>query len=138
MKKFSRPALLIGAALSISALALPQLDTLLKGAGIYVVIQKVGPEINKALNSLTKHSDTPTDATKVVPIISFGSGTAAGAAQVKGAKTQVDKVVSVLQIEGKALGSVRIKALIPISSKSAKDTKPVDGVGVSGLIDIKI
>ena len=122
----------------MTALGLTQLDTLIKGAGIYVVIQKVGPQINKAINGLTKHSDTNRSYTKVVPIISFGSGAAAGAAQVMGAQSQVEKVTSVLQMEGKALGAVRFKALIPIASKDARDTHSVDGVGVSGIVDIKL
>lgn len=133
-----RSLFIAASALGLAALGATQLDTIIKGAGIYAVIQKLGPQINKAINGVTKHEDSYKASTKVVPIISFGSGTAAGAAQVMGSKSQVDKVTSVLQMEGKALGAIRFKALIPIASKDARDTHAVDGVGVSGIVDIKI
>lgn len=136
--KSKRTILAVTIVLGLAAVASTQLDTILKGAGLYAVIQKVGPEINRAINGVTKHSDTNKSYTKVVPIISFGSGTAAGAAQVMGSKSQVEKVTTVLQMEGKALGAIRFKALIPIASKDARDTHSVDGVGVSGIVDIKL
>ena len=136
--KLSKSAFAVASALALSAIGVSQLDTILKGAGIYAIIQKLGPQINKGINGVTKHSDSSRSYTKVVPIISFGSGTAAGAAQVMGSQSQVEKVTSVLQMEGKALGAIRFKALIPIASKDPRDTPAVDGVGVSGLVDIKL
>ena len=80
--------------------------------------------------------------TKVVPILSVGIGrsSAIGAAQVMGAPSQVDKVVAVAQPEADLFGrTVRIRGLIPVSSKDVvKDIKTVDGVGITGLVDIRL
>ena len=78
-------------------------------------------------------------ATKVVPIISFGSGGHIGAAQVMGSSEQVARVEAVLQVEGDFNGrTFRVKALIPSDSKNPLKFSRVQGVGVSAVIDVKI
>lgn len=123
-----------------SAFAGFQLDKLLKGGGIAFIIQKSGPQINGQINKLSGHKDTETAATKVVPIISIGKSTAVGGAQVLGARKNVDAVKAVAQIEGDFLGSVRIKALIPIATDrpGGGSLSRVEGVGVSGILDIRL
>src|SRR5579883_3227219 len=130
-------AALLLSLVTISASA--QLDTLLKGGGIAFLVSKFGPDINKALNSLTKTQPNAQFDTKVVPVLSAGTGAYAGAVQVAGPRDAVAKVQAVAQIEGKfnALG-MRIRALIPISTKSVSNIRRVNGVGVSGLLDVKI
>ncbi len=126
----------LGAAVS----AAPQLDKILKGGGIMLAVDKFGPEINKAINSVTKTNNVGTAFdTKVVPVLSLGTGAYAGAVQVAGPREAVEKVKAVAQIEGKfgPLG-MRFRALIPIASKSVSDIKRVPGVGVSGIIDVKL
>lgn len=113
------------------------LGSVLKLGGISLVVSKFGPDINKGLNKLTGIRPSDVYATKVVPIISVGSGTSVGAVQVAGPIDAVNKTQAVAQIEGKILG-VRIRSLIPVSSKTVTNIKRVDGVGVSGIIDIKI
>ncbi len=80
--------------------------------------------------------------TKVVPIISGGiaSRQAVGAAQVMGPRYQVEKVQAVAQIDQDILGKeVKIRAMIPIESKEIlKDIRRVEGVGVSGIVDLKL
>ena len=117
------------------------LGGLLKGAGVVFLINEYGDELNKAINKLTANSGVETEGTtKVVPIISIGSGAYMGAAQVSGPEKQVKKVKAVAQLEtgfsGKAF---RIKALVPVASKEIiKDIKRIKSVGVSAIIDVRL
>jgi uncharacterized protein YwlG (UPF0340 family) len=137
-----RKTLLISAALLIfmSGMATAQLDKILKGGGIAFLVSQFGKDINSALNKLTRTKDrTSTYATKVVPVLSAGTGTQVGAVQIMGPPSQVDKVSAVAQVESnfRAL-DLRIRALIPIATKNVTNIKRVTGVGISGLIDVKL
>ena len=77
-------------------------------------------------------------ATKVVPILSFGSGGYIGAAQIMGPQDAVDETQAVIQIEGDFNGNFRVKALVPIDSKNPVNFTRVNGVGLSAVIDVKI
>jgi len=59
---------------------------------------------------------------------------------VMGKPDLVRKVQAVAQLEGDFLGrEVRLRALIPISTKNPqRGIDRVEGVGVSGIIDIKL
>jgi hypothetical protein len=132
--------MLSGFALAPSASA--QLDKLLKGGAIIIAIDKFGGEINKAVNKLVGGPAGESE-TRIVPILSVGKGTYAGAVQIAGPPEQVEKVRAVAQLEGDArVGmQVRIKALIPIESREVKSLdvlKRVSGVGITGLIDAKL
>lgn len=112
---------------------------LLKIGGIALVVDRFGPEIDKAVDDLQGFDERQSAMTKVVPIISAGSGTHVGAAQVMGPASEVQRVRAVAQVEGTVFGGVvRIKALIPVSTTSVTNIRRVDGVGVSAIIDIKI
>lgn len=128
------------ALLTVTIGAGAQIDKVLKGGGIAFVISKFGPDINKFINGLTgTKKDSDDFATKVVPILSAGSGAYAGAVQVAGPEEAVRQVEAVAQIEGNFRpAGVRARALIPIASKNVTNIKRVQGVGVSGLIDIKL
>lgn len=139
--KFNRNiGLAVIAAMTLSAVAAPQLKQILKIAGVGAAVKQFGPDINKAINGATKHKDSAAVVTKVVPILSIGVGSGAiGAAQVMGPKAAINKVEAVAQIEGSLFGEIRFKGLIPVSSKDViKDIKRVDGVGVSGIVDLKL
>ena len=116
------------------------LKELIKIVGVGAAVDRFGPEINKAVNKVSGHKDTYTMTTKVVPIISVGRGQGAiGAAQVLGTKDRVSIVKAVAQIEGEFLGEFRIRAMIPVASKNViEDIKRVEGVGVSGILDLKL
>ncbi len=134
---------LVTAALSASlgALAYAQLGSVLKGGAIALVIDKFGPQINKGINSLTGDKNvSPEQGTKVVPILSIGSGSYLGAVQVTGPRDRLDEVKAVAQLEGrvKVIGGVRLRALVPIAARSVSNIKRVPGVGVSALVDIKL
>lgn len=132
----------VAAALALGAVAGAQFDKILKVGGAVAVVQAFGKDMNNGLNKLIKHKDSSKVKTKVVTILSVGIGrsSAVGAAQVMGPPALVDKVVAVAQPEADLFGRVvRLKALIPVSSKNViQEIKTVDGVGVSGIIDIKL
>ena len=129
------------ALVSTSAFGGFQLDKIIKGVGAGAAVMKFGPQMNSAINKLSGHHDTDSATTKVVPIVSVGKSAAVGAAQVQGFKRNVDAVKAVAQIEGDVLGQIRIKALIPIATdgfSSPGNLKRVKGVGVSGVIDLRL
>jgi hypothetical protein len=111
--------------------------SLIKIGGVGLLVSKYGGEINKGFNKLAKIEEGPTVATKVLPVISVGRGTSVGAVQVTGSPQQVEKTQAVIQVEGKILG-IQIRALIPNDSKNVTKINRVEGVGVSGIVDIKV
>ena len=114
------------------------LGSILKVGGISVLVSKYGDSINDFLNKLLMKNGVGTDyATKVVPILSVGTGQYIGAVQVVGPTEQVDKVKAVAQLEGTFNGIARANALIPIESLSVSNLSRVQGVGVSATIDFK-
>lgn len=124
----------------VSGIAAAQLGDILKGGGIALLVSRFGGDINKTINRLTKTPDqTRTYATKVVPIISGGDGTEVGAVQVMGPPSAVKRVQAVAQLEGRfgPLG-LRVRALIPVQAKDLTNIRRIPGVGISGLIDVRI
>ncbi|MGQ9658212.1 MAG: hypothetical protein ACUVV1_09980 [Fimbriimonadales bacterium] len=117
-----------------------QLDRILKAGGIALVVDRLGGDMDRALNRLTNTRPDKNFSTKVVPILSAGNGAHIGAAQVMGKPELVRKVQAVAQIEGDFLGrEVRLRALIPISTKNPQNRiDRVEGVGISGIIDIRL
>jgi hypothetical protein len=122
------------------AFSLGSLGGVLKVGGIAILVDRFAGPLNTFINTLTAKNGVSSDyATKVVPVITVGSGTYAGAAQVTGPQELVDKTQAVLQLEGDFSGDTfRIKALIPIDSKNPTNFSRVQGVGVSAQIDVKI
>lgn len=117
------------------------LGDIVKVGGVGFVVDKFGSQINGFINKLTANKNlSTTEATDVVPIISFGGGGYIGAVQVIGSKANVEKCKAVVQIEGNALfgKNIRAKALVPVGSKTTSNIKRIYGVGVSAIIDIRI
>lgn len=113
-------------------------DKVLKGGAVGYAVDATAPALNNAINTLTtKYGVGTTDATKVVPIISVGDGSRAGAAQVSGPQAKVDQVKAALMIEQTVLG-VHCKVLLPVDNVSYKNVNRVQGVGVSASLDVKI
>lgn len=130
-----------GSALALAAVGGAQFKQILKVVGVGAAVKQFGPQINTAMNRLTKFSDSEAITTKVVPIISAGinSRQAVGAAQVMGPRHLVEKVAAVAELDQDILGrEVKIQAMIPVSSKDFSDIKRVEGVGVSGLVNLKL
>lgn len=143
MKKTLQIGLLLVSLLSFVAVPVSQaidFGDIFKVGGISFLIDRFSTPLNKFINTLTfKHGAGNDYATKVVPILSFGSKGYIGAAQITGSQELVDRTKAVLQIEGNFNGnSFRVKALVPIDSTNPTNFSRVQGVGVSAIIDIKI
>ncbi|NJE34004.1 hypothetical protein E0L13_03075 [Megasphaera sp. SW808] len=141
MKKQVITAMLTVSLLAAGGTAVTQafsLGSILKVGGVTVLVDKFGDQINDFLNKLLMKNGVGTDyATKVVPVLSIGTGKYIGAVQVVGPTAQVDKVKAVGQLEGSFNNIARAKALIPLESVDITHLSRVQGVGVSAIIDLK-
>ncbi|MCU6713722.1 hypothetical protein OCV58_02220 [Megasphaera butyrica] len=141
MKKQVITAMLTVSLLAAGGTAVTQafsLGSILKVGGVTVLVDKFGGQINDFLNKLLMKNGVGTDyATKVVPVLSIGTGKYIGAVQVVGPTAQVDKVKAVGQLEGSFNDIARAKALIPLESVDITHLSRVQGVGVSAIIDLK-
>jgi hypothetical protein len=145
MSHWKRNLVLALAVLAVVGVTTGQLRQAIKIVGVGAAVKQFGPDINRAFNRLTNHRDTDDKYTKVVPILTVGvvgSKGAIGAAQVMGAKKNVEKVQAVASPEADLFGrEFRLRALIPISSMNVgnpKEIQAVAGVGVSGIVDLKL
>ena len=144
-KKIAIVLLLVGL---LTIVAVPAADAInlggiFKVAGIGLLVDQFGPQLNSFINTLmAQHNATPDFATKVVPILTvgvLGNSGYIGAAQVMGPQNLVDKVQAVVQVESSFNGNMfRVKGLIPIDSKIPVNFSRVSGVGVSAMIDVRI
>lgn len=131
----------LGAPFPASALDLG--DLLKKGALIVgggAAVTAIAGPINDFINTVTFNKGAKFQGhTKVVPIVSLGSGTHIGAAQVGGqSQSAVDNTKAVAQLEADFKG-IRAKILIPIDSINPVERfRRVQGVGVTAIIDVKI
>ncbi|KXS46361.1 MAG: hypothetical protein A8274_819 [Halanaerobium sp. 4-GBenrich] len=119
------------------------LGSILKTVGIGVVVDQFAEPINNFINTLTLNNGVEVkEETKVVPIVTVGSNSYAGAVQVSGPKEKVEKVKAVAQLEGDFKGGdFRIRALIPVNTTNPVNIKNIDrieGVGITALVDINI
>ncbi|MDT8284535.1 MAG: hypothetical protein RQ767_03340, partial [Thermovirgaceae bacterium] len=97
-------------------------------------------QINDFINTVTLNRGVGVqDETKVVPIVSVGSGTSIGAAQVAGLKADVDRVKAVAELSVSFMGRVGVRILVPIDSTNPLERfRRVQKVGVSAIIDYKL
>lgn len=130
------------AVVSITSVAIhAQLGQILKGGAVVLLVKQFGKQINDGINTaLMNRKWEHRQATKVVPIVSIGSGAYAGAAQVIGDEEAVKKVEAVAQIELNLPGRARAKVLIPVDKVGLNVTEMqrVYDVGVSAVIDLKL
>jgi len=96
--------------------------------------------LNDFINTVTFNRGVGSEeSTKVVPILTVGSGTAIGAAQVSGPEEAVERTKAVAQLELKFKDRFRVEILIPIDSTNPlKQFRRVQQVGLSALIDYKL
>ena len=135
--------LLIGAVLAGTTVATQaiKLGDIVKVGGVAFIVDKFGSQINDFVNKITANKNAgTTEATAVVPILSLGGGGYIGAVQVIGAQENVDNCKAVVQIEANAVfgKNLRVKALVPVGSRTTSSIKRIYGVGVSAIIDIRI
>ena len=142
VKKSAVASLLV--AVLATGVALPAanafgLGDVVKVGGIGFLVDRFAGPLNSFINTLLMRNKAEVGyATKVVPILSFGSGGYIGAAQIMGPQDAVDETQAVIQIEGDFNGNFRVKALVPIDSKNPVNFTRVNGVGLSAVIDVKI
>lgn len=125
----------------LSALAAPQLGQIIKILGVNEIVKRYGKDIDREFNKMIKRSPSTVTTTKVVPIITGGIGSrkAVGIVQVSGPKARIGTVKAVAQVEQEFLGQLRIQAMIPIASEQIiENMHPVEQVGVTGIVDIKL
>lgn len=116
------------------------LGKVVKVGGIGFLVKQFGPEINKTINTLLLQKGVRYEGkTKVVPAFAIGSGAYVGAVQLQGAEVKLKeaKYCGMFEIP---MGRVRGKALVPVNSLTPKkgSYKPVNGVGVTAVIDFRI
>lgn len=134
-------ACLLFAAGAFAAERTVDVRSLLQAFGIAYVTNLFSDELNSAINTLTlRHTPASQEATKVVPIVSVGTGAYVGAAQVTGPAERVERVQAVGQLEGDFLGGdVRAKALVPLDSVNPlAGMRRVQGVGVLAIVDLNV
>jgi len=122
------------------AAAAVDLGDLIGVVGGGLIVSALGDQLNDFINTITFNKGVGVEEeTKVVPIVSVGSGVAIGAAQVSGPKDVVAKTQAVAQLEVTFQDRIRIKVLIPIDSKNPLERfRRVQKVGVSAIIDYKL
>lgn len=116
------------------------LEQALKIFGIGYVVSKFGPDINKFINKLAGQKGVKWDGlTKVVPILSVGTGGYIGAAQVVGPQSLVSKTKAVGQVETK-IGGLNARLLVPVGTSKIKkgNLNRIEGVGLSAMIDFRL
>lgn len=104
------------------------------------LVENVAGPLDDFINTMTLNKGAKVQGkTKVVPIVSLGSGTRIGAVQVAGPKGTVDQCKAVAQLEVTFMGRIRVKILIPIDALNPLQRfRRVQGVGVSAIIDYKL
>ena len=134
-------AVLVAASLLFggAAVAVDLTDILGAVGGGFLVSAIAGP-LNDFINTITLNRNIGvTESTKVVPILSVGTGTAIGAAQVSGPESAVRRTKAVGQIEAEFQGRLRVRILVPMdSSNPLQGIRRVQGVGVSAIIDYRL
>jgi len=108
------------------------------GGGL--LVKSLAEPINSFINEVTLNKGVKNmSATKVVPIVSVGSGLYIGAAQVSGPANAVAQTKAVARLEVSFQGRARVDILIPIDSENPLERfRRVQGVGVSAIIDLKL
>lgn len=104
------------------------------------VVSAIAEPLNNFINTVTFNKGVGVNtATKVVPIVSVGSGTKIGAAQVAGPKSAVDSTQAVAQLDVTFQDRLGVRVLVPIDSVNPLERfRRVQGVGVSAIVDFKL
>jgi len=129
-----------GVLLFAGAASAVDLGDLIGVIGGGLIVGALGNQINDFINTVTFNRGVGTDEeTKVIPIVSVGSGTSIGAAQVAGPKAEVDKVKAVAELSVSFMGRIGVRVLVPIDSTNPLERfRRVQKVGVSAVIDYKL
>jgi hypothetical protein len=133
--------ILVAASLFGGAAAAVDLKDLLGVVGGGFLVSAIAGPLNDFINTVTFNKGAKVEGhTKVVPIVSLGTGTRIGAAQVAGPRGDaVESTKAVAQIETSFKDRFRVEILVPIDSENPLQRfRRVQGVGVSAVIDYKL
>lgn len=129
-----------------SSLAAVRADSILNkvlvgGAGV-LAVKAIAQPLNGFINNLMLSNGVANhDKTKVVPIITVGSSTYIGAAQVTGPAYAIAQTQAVGEFAGGWNNNVwQVRAIVPINNLNvvAGGFKRVYGVGVDAVINAKL
>jgi hypothetical protein len=131
--------------MSIAPLGIANADSLLNkvliGAGGVLAVKAIATPLNSFIDQLmlTNHVANR-GKTKVVPIVTVGSATYIGAAQVSGPAYAVDRVQAVGEFAAGWNNEVwQVRALIPVDKLNVlQGFKRVYGVGVDAVINARL
>jgi len=117
-----------------------ELEDLIGVVGGGFLVGALAEPLNDFINTVTFNRGVGSEeSTKVVPILTVGSGTAIGAAQVSGPQAKVESTKAVAQLELRFQDRIRVDVLIPIDSTNPLERfRRVQQVGVSAVIDYKL
>lgn len=116
------------------------LKELLGVVGGGMAVKALAEPLNSFINEVTLNRGVKSSlATKVVPIVSVGSGVYIGAAQVSGPAKAVAETKAVARLDVSFQNRFRVNILIPIDSENPLERfRRVQGVGVSAIIDLRL
>lgn len=108
----------------------------IRGVAVLAAVKVAGSGINKVINTITLNKS---DATKVVPLGSFGEKAYLGGAQVAAPKSDVGKVKAVWTYEDLfSSGRFRVRVMLPVSALNPLQMKRVNSAGVTAVIDMAL
>jgi hypothetical protein len=115
-------------------------EAIVKTVAVGAVVTAIADPADDAINTLTGNRNLPTGtSTRVVPILSLGEKGYIGAAQVAGAQELVGRTKAVGQLETSwSNKQYRIKLLMPLDSVNPIGVSRVQGLGITGLLDVAL
>lgn len=119
----------------------PLLNKVLIGAGGILAVKAVATPLNNFIDNLMLTNHVANHGkTKVVPIVTVGSATYIGAAQVSGPAYAVDRVQAVGSFAAAWNNDVwRVSALVPVDQLNVLNGfKRVYGVGVDAVVNARL
>jgi hypothetical protein len=119
----------------------PILQKILTGAGGILAVKAVAGPLNTFIDNLMVTNHVANQGkTKVVPIVTIGSATYVGAAQVSGPAYLVDRTQAVGEFAAGWNNNVwQVRALVPVDQLNVlRGFKRVYGVGVDAVINAKL
>jgi len=136
---------MLAAAMAAAPLTMANADSILNkilvGAGGVFAVRAIATPLNHFINQLmlTNHVANR-DQTKVVPIVTVGSATYVGAAQVSGPAYAVNRVQAVGEFAAGWNNNVwQVRALVPVDNLNVlQGFKRVYGVGTDAVINARL
>jgi hypothetical protein len=117
------------------------LNSVLKGTVGVLAVQAIAGPLDHFINSVMLSNNVPNhDKTKVVPIITVGSATYVGAAQVTGPASAIDQTKAVGEFAAQWNNGVwQVRALVPVDNINVlRGFKRVYGVGIDAVINARL